>query len=265
MAVMHRPGCLPVGLDGRDAMQKRTQRAVLVMDVGQSSLAILAARINRLGFRTVRVKSPEEAIPVLADPRFAVHALVIPPDLPVANLRATLSALRLASPREALAILVSLPRRTPRHERERLAGSGIDLALFDPIDAHTLRFQLNRGIAGEIPVRRERNARRAPSSHEVSLRIRRRRRPARLYTFSQQGAFVVCEAPALRKTCLELELGIPGLPRRIASEVVMTNVAGNLSRADLPHGMAIRFDGLASDHEAALELLVDKVLRRLDF
>ncbi|MCP5058135.1 MAG: hypothetical protein GY937_15625 [bacterium] len=245
-------------------MQKRTQRTVLLLDVGHDSLAILAARISRLGFRTVRVKTPEEAIPVLADPRFSVHALVVPPDLPVANLKATLSALRLASPREALAVLVSLPRRTPKHDRERLARSGIDLALFDPIDAHTLRFQLNRGIAGEIPARRERGGRRAPSSHEVSLRIRRRRRPARLYTFSSHGAFLVCEAPALRKTRLELEFGIPGLPRRISSEVVMTNVAGNLSRVDLPHGMAIRFDGLEADHETALELLADKVLRRLE-
>ena len=245
-------------------MQKRTHRAVLLLDVGQSSLSILATRIGRLGFRPLRVKTPEEAVPVLADPRFAVHALVVPPDLPVPDLKATLSALRLASPRESLPILVSLSRKTSRDERTRLTRAGVDLPLYEPIDAHTLRFQLNRAIAGEIPARRERGSQRAPSSHEVTLRIRRRSRPARLYTFSSRGAFLVCEAPSLRRSRLELELGIPKLPRRISGEVVMTNVVGNLSHSSLPHGMAMRFDCLESEHEVALELLVEKMLRRLD-
>ncbi|MCP3985005.1 MAG: hypothetical protein GY723_11485 [bacterium] len=245
-------------------MMKRTQRAVLLLDVGQGSFAILAGRISRLGFRVLRVKTPEEAIPVLADPRFAVHALIVPPDLPVPDLRTTLAALRLQSTREALAILVSLPRSTPKPEREWLARAGIDLPLFDPINAHSLRFQLNRAIAGAIPARRERNKRRAPASHEVTLHNRRRRRPARLYTFSSRGAFLCCEATFLRKSRFDLELGIAGLPRRIPSEVVMTNVAGNLSHNALPHGMAVHFGGLESEQETALELLVDKVLRRLE-
>lgn len=245
-------------------MLKRSRRAVLLLDVGQNPLAILAARISRLDFRAVRVKTPEEAVPVLSDPRFSVHALVIPPDLPVADLKTTLSALRLVSPRDFLPVLVSLPRRTSRAERAQLARAGIDLPLYDPIDAHTLRFQLNRAIAGDIPARRKREGQRAPSSHQVTLRIRRRSRPARLYTFSSRGAFLVCEAPSLRKTRFELELGLPGLPRRIPGEVVMTNVAGNLSRSSLPHGMAMRFDRLEPEHEVALELLAEKVLRRLE-
>ncbi len=245
-------------------MLKRSRRSVLLLDVGRNPLAILAARIGRLDFRAVRAKTPEEAVPLLADPRFAIEAMVVPPDVPVPDLKATLSALRLAAPRERLPILASLPRRTPRPERNRLIQAGVDLPLFEPIDAHSLRFQLNRSVAGEIPARRARAGRRAPSSHEVRLRVRRRKRQARLYTFSARGAFLVCEAPSLRGSRLELELGLPGLPRRIAGEVVMTNVAGNVGRSNLPHGMAIRFDRLTADHEATLELLVDKVLRRLD-
>ncbi|MAE94723.1 MAG: hypothetical protein CL910_08700 [Deltaproteobacteria bacterium] len=241
------------------------QRTVLLMDVGAEPMAILAARVQRLGLRAVRVKTPEEAIPVLSDRRHAVGAVVVPPDLPVPDLGGTLTALRTASGREHLAFLVA-GTRMAAGERSRLARAGVTLPLWEPINAHPLRFQLNRAMAGPIPARRERGTRRAPSSHEVKMKAprRMRRKEARLYTFSSRGVFLATPAPFLRGSRLEIEMGIPGLPRRIAGQVAMTNVAGNLLRSGLPPGMGIAFQGLGSDAEARLEMLVEKVLRRLE-
>ncbi len=242
-----------------------SQRTILLMDVGLEPMAILGARIQRLGYRAVRVKTPEEAIPILGDPRFGIGAVVIPTDLPVADLGSTLSALRLASGLERLPFLVS-GQRVSRRDRMRLAQAGVEFPLWDPINAHTLRFQLNRAVAGHIPARRGRASRRAPSSHEVHVRGKRRfrRKEARLYTFSAHGAYLATPAPSLRGSPLDIELGIPGLPTRVASQVVMTNVTDNLMRPTLPPGMAIRFQNLEPDVEANLELLVEKVLRRLE-
>lgn len=240
------------------------QRTILLLDVGLEPMAILAARIQRLGYRAVRVKVPEDAIPILADARFSVAAIVVPIDLPVADLGSTLSALRLASGNDRLPFLVT-GRRPCASDRTRMANAGVSLPIWEPVNAHTLRFQLNRAVAGPIPIRRDRGARRAPSSHEVHVRARRRqrRKDARLYTFSAHGAFLATPTPSLRGSSLEVELGIPSLPKRVASEVTMTNVAGNLMRPNLPSGMAIRFQNLTAETEASLEMLVEKILRRL--
>ncbi len=241
------------------------QRSVLMMDVGVDPMAILAARIQRLGFRAVRVKTAEDAIPILTDPRFSVGCVVLPQDLPVADLGSTLAALRMAGGNDSLPFLVT-GGRMGSAGRSRHARAGVEFPLFEPINAHTLRFQLNRAMSGPIPARRERGCRRAPSSHEVHIRARRRhrRKAARLYTFSARGAFLATPNPSLRGSELELELGIPGIQRRVPARVVMTNVVGNLMRPSLPNGMAIRFSGLSTETEANLEILVEKVLRRLE-
>jgi len=240
------------------------QQSILLMDAGAESMAVLAARIQRLGCRALRVKTPEEALPVLSDRRFSVDALVVPPDLPVPDLGRTLVALRLAAGRPELPFLAA-GSRPPAADRARLARAGVALPIWEPINAHTLRFQLNRAMAGAVPARRQRQVRRAPSSLEVFVRAQRlrRRKSTRLYTFSAHGAFLATDAPSLRGSELMVELGIPGVPRRIPSRVVMTNVAGNLRRANLPRGMAVRFQGLSAEVQAGLELLVEKILRRL--
>ena len=70
------------------------RKLLLLIDAGSESMHVLASRVRRLGYPVVRAKTTEEAKQLLCDPRYAVGAAVIPPDLPATNLRAALEALR---------------------------------------------------------------------------------------------------------------------------------------------------------------------------
>ena len=126
------------------------RKLLLLIDAGGESMHLLASRVRRLGYPVLRAKTTEEAKQLLCDPRYAVSAAVIPSDLPVVNLRAALAALRQVSAVEHLSFLVSGVRPPPGRRRE-LQEAGAEFGLWDPVDAHTLRFQINRAMAGRLP------------------------------------------------------------------------------------------------------------------
>jgi hypothetical protein len=238
-------------------------RTVLLIDVGVEPMDLLNALARRLDFRVVRAKTTDEAVLVLAEPRFAIGCAVIPPDLPVPHPGRAIAALREAARSRDLPFAVA--GRPPSEEACRaLSSAGVSLPLWEPIDAHTLRFQLNRALAGGENFRRRRGARRVPSSARALVHARGRTKEARLYTLSSQGAFLATAMPSLRGT--EVQLEVPGLAScgRLPGQVVMTNVAGNLMKKTLPPGMAIRFTRLRVEEHAALELHVERKLRRLE-
>ena len=70
--------------------------------------------------------------------------------------------------------------------------------------------------------------------------------------------------PSLRGTEVQLELPFFSSLGRLGGRVVMTNVTGNLMKKSLPAGMAIRFERLRVDEQAALELHVERKARRLE-
>jgi response regulator RpfG family c-di-GMP phosphodiesterase len=238
-------------------------RTVLLIDVGADPMDLIDALARRLDFRLVRAKTTDEAARVLMDPRFAIGCAVIPPDLPAPHLGRAVAALREAARSRDLPFLVA--GRTGSEETCRaLAAAGVSLPLWEPVDAHTLRFQLNRALAAGESFRRRRAARRAPSNARALVHARGRAKEARLYTISAQGAFLAMAMPSLRGSAVQIELPGQSTLRRLAGEVVMTNVAGNLMKKNLPAGMAVRFERLRVEEHAALELHVERKLRRLE-
>lgn len=238
------------------------QRDVLMVDAGAQPMGVLAARLRRMDFRAFVVKTAEEAHYALVDPRRDVGALVIPPDLPVADLRGALLALRRLASCEELPVLVAGPRPSPEMRRT-LRAAAVSMALWEPTDAHTLRFQVNRALAGPIAARRARQATRVPVPWPAWVVRGRRSAPVRLYTVSSGGAFVATERPALRGSVLKLVLELPSRRARIAGRVIMTNVPGNLARRILPYGMGVRFGPHAADTQAALHLAIEERARAL--
>lgn len=234
-----------MGSGGHPALE-RNARTVLFVDCGSHPLLELATRARRVGFRVLRAKTPEDAREALRDDRHAVGAVVIPPDLEAPDLSLALQGFReLVSDRE-LSVLVGGARPGPS-ECQRLRGAGAKLGIFDPLDDHTLRFQLNRAAAGRPSGSAERRAVRVPTDWPVRVRMGGREKPARVYCVSSTGAYLATSRPSFRGSLVYLTLPLPSGPIDVAGRVVMTNVPGNLVRENLPLGMAVQFTGLALD------------------
>ena len=240
-----------------------TPKDLLLIDAGDQPLQVLTGRLKRLGFRVIPVKTPEAAGQVIADPRFRVGAAVLPPDLPVANLRGALASLRGFAPSGELTFLSTGPR--PSHEeRERLRNAGVRFGLWDPVDSHTLRFLVNYSLADEPSLNRERRALRVPADWPVQVRTGRREKDARVYAISAGGAYLATERPLMRRSLLHLSLPLPAGPIQTTARVVMTNVPGNLMRRNLPVGMGVSFTGTPVEHEAALQMYAEERFRQLE-
>ena len=228
-----------------------SRRTVLVVDAGGHPLEPAAQRLRLLGIPALRAKTGAEARAALVDPRAAVGAVLIPPDPPTLDLRKALRALSTLPDGTHLALLVCGPRPDAAG-RARLREAGATLALWEPLDDHALRFQVNRAFAADMLQPQARRAERVPASWPVEVRIGSRARPAQLYSLSARGAFLATAGPALRRTLVHITLPLPSQDLRVAGEVVLTNVPGNLRKRNLPIGMGIRFLGLSGEAERAL-------------
>lgn len=237
-------------------------RDVLLIDAGSHPLQALAGRMQRIGFRALRVKTPEAAEDVLKDERFSIRGVVVPPDLAVANLAGALERLSSCVADGRLRFVAAGP--SPSEEaRERLRDARVELALFGETDRHALRFVLNRACADHDPVVKERGALRAPADLPAHVRAAGREKAAQVYSISPRGAFLATERPSMRQALVHLSLPLPDGTVATTARVVMTNVPGNLVRRNLPLGMGVCFTGAAGELEAALEAYVEHRLARL--
>jgi hypothetical protein len=228
--------------------------SVLVVDAGGHPLAPVAQRLRLLGIPELRAKTAAEARAALADPHATIGAVLIPPDPPTLDLGRALRALTRTAAGATLPLLVCGPRPDPA-ARSRLREAGAGLALWDPLDDHTLRFQVNRALSSARPQEIPRGALRVPTPWPVEVRLGSRSRSAHLYSISTRGAYLSTAGPALRRTLLHMTLPLAeaGERLRLAGEVVTTNVPGNLRRRNLPLGMGIRFLGLRPGAERVLQ------------
>jgi hypothetical protein len=229
---------------------------VLLVDCGSHPLLDLATRARRVGFRVLRAKTPEDAREALRDGRHAVGAVVIPPDLSAPDLALAIRSFSDLVPDRELSVLVGGPRPHP-DECERLREAGAVLALFEPLDDHTLRFQLNRASAGANAAA-ERRAVRVPTDWPVRVRMGGREKPARVYCVSATGAYLATSRPSFRGSLLYVTLPLPSGAVDVAGRVVMTNVPGNLVRENLPLGMAVQFTGIAAEIEESLRAYTER-------
>ncbi len=227
------------------------RKSLLVVDGGGEPLEPIARRLASLGFHVVRAKTPRDAHELLRDPRFLLGAVVIPADLPAPDLTEALHALR-AGGRTGMLPLLACGTRPDPTSRLRLRHAGVEHALWFPLDDHMLRFQSNRALSGGAPARVSRRAERVPTNWPVIFRLAGRERPAKVYSLSSSGAFLATPVPSQPRTLVHVQLPLPACDARVACEVVMTNVPGNLAKGNLPVGMGVRFRGLDEDIEAAL-------------
>jgi hypothetical protein len=238
------------------------ERSVLVLDGGGAPRAALAHRVRRLGYRTVRAKSPEDAFRIVEDRRQQVGVALIPTDLAVVDLPAALAALAAAAGTRP-AYVVTGPPPPSSEGRDELRAAGITLALFEPFEDARLRFQLNRALSLDDQGGLPRSEMRAPV--EIAARVFQagRQKTARTYTLSSGGVYLETLRPAMRGAALEVELPIGAGPIRLAGQVTHANVPGNLQRPNLPVGMGVRFDAVSEIAAQAIRRVVAQVALEL--
>lgn len=231
------------------------ERSVLVLDGGGAPRAALVHRLRRLGYRTLRAKSPEDAFRLVEEHRHATAVALIPPDLAVMDLAHALAALAAKAPGGQLAYVVNGPR--PGGETlDELRAAGVSLALWDPFDDARLRFQVNRALAADGPTGAPRRETRSPVDLPAQVFQSGRQKPARIYTLAAGGAFLETPRPAMRGARIEVEMTVGAGPLRAPGVVVYINVPGNLHRDNLPVGMGVRFTDLPEHAGAAIRRLV---------
>jgi hypothetical protein len=211
----------------------------------------LSHRLRELGYRVLRTKTVEQGQAALSDPRFSIPVAVIPPDLPVPRMDRALAALR-GQAGKKLRHFVVTGNRPDLEERSLLRRTGVEFALWEPFDDHTLQFQINRALVEDTSPLRKRHAVRVPTNWPVRVTTGKREKQAKIYCVSAQGAYLATPRPSLPKALIHFSLPLPSGDRRISGEVVMTNVPGNLVRGNLPVGMGVRFTG----HDRETERLI---------
>jgi DNA-binding response OmpR family regulator len=233
------------------------RETLLLIAAGANPMEELSQRLRTLGYRVLRTKTLEQGYAALSDPRFTISVALVPPDLPTPDVARTLAALCDRARHRTLRV-ISTGIRPETEERALFRRAGVEFALWEPFDDHTLQFQVNRALAGHEPAAARRRALRVPANWPVQITTGKRQKQAKIYCISAQGAYLATPRPSLPKALVHFSLPLPSGDLRLAGEVVMTNVPGNLVRENLPVGMGVRFTGHSSDAERAIRAFTEE-------
>ncbi|MAE96936.1 MAG: hypothetical protein CL910_19990 [Deltaproteobacteria bacterium] len=234
------------------------RRTLLLVDSGSSPMEALSLRLRQMDFHVVRAKTTEHATEAPADPRFRMGAVIVPPDLPVLDLERSLRAFRAVEPDRIPALpIVVFGARPDADQRGRLRRAGVDWGLWTPVEDNTLRFQMNRALAGGGPPVATRRALRVPTNWPLAVCASGREKPAKLYSVSTRGGYLATPRPSMARAIVHLTLPLPEGDLRVSGEVIATNVPGNLVKRNLPIGMAVRWSGLEPDEIERIQTFVD--------
>lgn len=231
------------------------EQSVLILGEQSASTSALAERTRQLGFRTARAKTPQDAVLLAAERSFRFGVVLVQPDLPVMDLAQALAALRARCPSSGLTPIAA-GQAPLGEERERLRRAGVELALWEPVGDHALRFQLNRAMAG--PRRGQRGDERVPTECNAGVFQAGREKPATVYSLSRRGSYLDTQRPSQKGAKLALELNLPEGQVSVAARVVYTNVPGNLQRRQLPVGMAVSFTEVPAVSGIAIGDCIDR-------
>jgi len=221
---------------------------ILVLESEDGAMAAVAAGLRRLGYLALGARGTDAAARSLAELEAEVRVAVLPPEIQGADVVNVVHELRA---RLGILACVVVGARPAEAARERLRALGVELAAWEPWDDETLRFQVNRALAGRGPSA-ARGAPRVPVALGASIRSGGRTKPAILRSLSQTGAYL--ETPRPSPPGAELVVEFPAARERVsvAAEVVYANVPGNLRRRNLPLGMAVRFTRVSAEAERSI-------------
>ena len=222
----------------------------------------LSTRLMALDVEPIQVESFDDAAAA-----FAVGDLITAVLLPTSvieqpRLKTQIKALRKKGPASGVSF-AAYGRPPDRAGRKTLRSAGVTLALWEPFDDGTLRFQVNRATTGD----REEHGRRAPRVPTYLLaRISQggRTKDAVVYSLSAGGCFLETPRASMEGAQIEVEIRIPGNPVEARGLVRFSNVPGNLQRPNLPLGMGVRFEALSSECEKQLKDYIETRLAQLE-
>lgn len=231
---------------------------VILVQSLDGSTNSLVERIGALGIETVLVDDLTEARRTFEERRVLVTSVLIPTDLPVGDLKRELRDLRRVGPSSGIKF-VSVGKSPGPDERRKLAAAGLELALWEPYDDGTLRFQLNRAIGGDRD-EHDRVVPRVPTYLLARVFVGERAKDAVVYSLSEGGAFLETPRASMDGARMEVELRLPASPVRVKAEVIYSNVPGNLQRPNLPLGMGVCFEDVSLED---MTIIRDYVKQRL--
>lgn len=217
---------------------------------GGSRMAKLAQQVQSLGREPVAFDRIEEAIDALADRPRRIAAGLLSAEYPIADLKGEAKALQRLGP-EGRVSLIACGSPADRGTRRRLRSAGVRLALWEPFDDGTLRFQINRALNGDGDDHHRTNAR-VPTYLLARVFFGDRSRDAVVYSLSVGGAFLETPRAMLAGAHVRIDLRLPSGAMQLESTVLYANVPGNLQRPNLPLGMGVRFVDLGKPERKTL-------------
>jgi len=237
------------------------EATVLILGAESALMTTLTERMPSLGFRCARAKTPTEAIGFANDRNFRFGVALIEPHFPALDLQQALHALREGTSSPALTFLATGDPPNPE-TRERLRQAGVRQSVWSPVSDHVLRFQINAAFSryGDDFLRIEQ---RAPVECAARVQVGGRQKQASVYSLSAGGAFLETPRPSMPGAGVTLDLETRAGRVHTRGEVAYTNVPGNVSRASLPIGMAVRFHEMDFDGAQIVRQVVTECASRL--
>jgi len=233
---------------------------VLVYAFG-SALGDLAVRMRQLGYEPLVEDEPRAAAARVARREDHIRGALIPAGFALPHRAGELEQLARSAGTAGIRFVAVGEKPGPEAE-QRLREKGVRLCLWSPFHDSELRFVLNRTLFDatrtfyERDQNKVRHEMRAPTSLGARIVVGGREKPALIYNLSVGGCYLETLRPTLVGASLEVLLPLPLGEFRVAGRVVLTNVPGNLERANLPRGMAVEFQRLVPDARAAIQQFV---------
>jgi hypothetical protein len=223
-------------------------KQVIVVRSADGDMQRFAPRLECLGVEVHEVADLGQARTVLDAMVPDGSVLFLPGRHLSPNLKRDLAELTSVFPNLALVAVGKLPDKA---ERKQLRSAGVRLALWEPFDDGTLRFQLNRAVEGRR-VDQRRGDTRIPTYLLARVHVGDRTKDAIVYSLSRSGAFLETTRASMEGARIGVELRLPSRPMRVNAVVVFANVTGNLQRPNLPMGMGVRFTDLDAEDDKAI-------------
>ena len=224
-------------------MDERAQ--IILIEGSDGGITTLSERLRSFDIDPTRVANLDSAETLVAATRQPFCVVMIPTDFHHDKLKKAIKSLCAATSQSEV-MLVSVGRHPTPTQRKELKSAGMKLALWEPYDEGTLRFQLNRALGGDRDHHKRRTLR-VPTYLLARVFIGGRTKDAVVYSLSEGGAFLETQRASMEGAQIRVELRLPGGAIEADGEVLFSNVPGNLQRPNLPLGMGLRFTEIASD------------------